>query len=379
MKYVFSVVLAVHGLIHLIGFAKAFSLANVPSIHVDVSRPAGVVWLVTAIMFVIAAILVVTSSSSWWIFGSLAVIPSQVLIIQTWSDSKYGTIVNCVILIPLVISMLSVAPWSFARRFESDVATSLQQSVKNVSLANKPLTENDIHHLPDIVQQYLHFTGSVGRSRIWNYRVSMKGRLRSEPSSDWMEMQVQQHSFVRPNARHFLVHASMYGVPADAYHCFVASSATFTVKVANLFTTVSASGPEMNQSETVTLLNDMFLLAPATLIDSNISWESIDSLTVQATFSHAGNVVHAVVTFDSDGKLRNFISDDRYRTVDGITYERLRWSTPVQEWRTFNGRTVAARASAYWTLPSGDFSYAEFDVLDATYNVQASDQQSAAE
>lgn len=372
MKYVFSVVLAVHGLIHLIGFVKAFSLANVPSIHVDVSRPAGVVWLVTAIMFVIAAILVVTSSSSWWIFGSLAVIPSQVLIIQTWSDSKYGTIVNCVILIPLVISMLSVAPWSFARRFESDVATSLQQSVKNVSLTNKPLTENDIHHLPDIVQQYLHFTGSVGRSRIWNYRVSMKGRLRSEPSSDWMEMQVQQHSFVRPNARHFLVHASMYGVPADAYHCFVASSATFTVKVANLFTTVSASGPEMNQSETVTLLNDMFLLAPATLIDSNISWELIDSLTVQATFSHAGNVVHAVVTFDSDGKLRNFISDDRYRTVDGVSYERLRWSTPVHEWRTFDGRKIAARATALWSLPSGDFPYAEFDIQDVIYNVVAS-------
>lgn len=372
MKYVFSIVLAIHGLIHLIGFAKAFSLANVPSIHVDVSRPAGVVWLIAAIMFVVTAVLVVTSSSSWWIVGTLAIIPSQVLIIQTWSDSKYGTIVNCVIFIPLLISMLSVAPWSFARRFESDAATSSQLAVQSVSLTNEPLTENDIQFLPDIVQRYLRFTGSIGKPRVWNYRVSMKGRLRSDPMSDWMEMSVQQHSFVNPNARHFLVNASMYGIPADAYHCFMASSATFTVKVANLFTTVSASGPEMNQSETVTLLNDMFLLAPATLVDSTISWKTIDSLTVQATFTHAGNSVQAIVTFDADGKLRNFISEDRYRTIDGVSYERLRWSTPVHEWRTFEGRKIAARASASWSLPSGDFPYAEFDVYDVTYNVPAS-------
>jgi len=38
-----------------------------------------------------------------------------------------------------------------------------------------------------------------------------------------------------------------------------------------LLTVVDAHGAEMNKSETVTLLNDMFILAPATLIIPKIT------------------------------------------------------------------------------------------------------------
>ena len=96
---------------------------------------------------------------------------------------------------------------------------------------------------------------------------------------------------------------------------------------------MDAYGPEMNKSEAVTLLNNIFILAPAALIDPNIAWEEIDPHTVRATFTNAGNTVSAMVTFDSSGALVNFVSEDRSRTIDGKTYEQLRWSTPVSDWR----------------------------------------------
>ncbi|MCS7248822.1 MAG: hypothetical protein NZ840_11355 [Anaerolineales bacterium] len=184
-----------------------------------------------------------------------------------------------------------------------------------------------------------------------------------------MPITAYQHSFTNPPARLFLIESSMFGVPFSAFHRYVGSEATFKVKLASLLTVVDAYGHEMNQSETVTLLNDMFLLAPTTLIDPNVIWEEIDPQTVRATFTNAGNTVSAVVTFDSSGALVDFVSDDRLRTIDGKTYEPLRWSTPVSDWREFDGRKLPLKGQAIWRLPTGEFAYGQFEILEVQYNV----------
>jgi hypothetical protein len=79
--------------------------------------------------------------------------------------------------------------------------------------------------------------------------------------------------------------------------------------------------------------------------------------------------VSAVVTFDASGALVNFISDDRYRTIDGKTYEQLRWSTPVSDWREFAGRKLPVKGETIWTLPEGEFAYGRFELLEVEYNV----------
>jgi hypothetical protein len=164
--------------------------------------------------------------------------------------------------------------------------------------------------------------------------------------------------------------ATRYAVPFDAFHRYVGGSATFEVRIASLVRVVDARGPEMDQSETVTLLNDMALLAPATLIDPRIRWEPQSDRTVRATFTNEGHTVSATLAFDGTGALVDFWSDDRYRTVDGKTYEKARWSTPVTMYRDIGGRKVPAQAEARWTLAGTEFAYARFDLVDIAYNVR---------
>jgi hypothetical protein len=47
---------------------------------------------------------------------------------------------------------------------------------------------------------------------------------------------------------------------------------------------------------------------------------------------------------------------------------RLRWSTPVGDWREFGGRMLPVNAKVIWHLPKGDFAYGEFEILDIAYN-----------
>jgi hypothetical protein len=365
MKYAVIVLLVVHGLITLLGFVKAFDLAPVTQLQVPISQPAGLLWLAAALLLVGSGVALLVGWSWWWAPAALGVVLSQILIFGAWSDAKAGTIANVILLIPIVVAASGSAPWSFRARYDHDVTEGLHQGAPPPKL----VTEADIAHLPAAVQRYLVFTGAVGKPQVWNYRLRFGGALRNGPDDKWMPIAAQQQSIVSPPARLFFVQGSMLGVPFAAYHRYAGPAATFQVRVASLLTMVDAHGAEMNHSETVTLFNDMFLLAPAALINPQITWEELDPLTVRATWTNAGNTVAAVVSFDDSGALTNFVSDDRSRTVDGKRYERLRWSTPVRCWHDVDGRRLLGSGEATWELDGKEFSYGRFELLDVEYNV----------
>jgi len=235
--------------------------------------------------------------------------------------------------------------------------------------ASSPVTAADLAHLPPALQKYLDRCRVVGRARVENFHARFRGEMRRSPDAAWMPIEAEQYSFVPEPARLFLMHATLLGIPFDALHLYLGPEASMQVKVASLFRVVDARGPEMNQGETVTMFNDMCLMAPATLIDPSIGWQELDERIVKGTFTNAGNTISATLSFDEAGDLVNFVSDDRYLSADGKKYEKFRWSTPIDEYRVFDDRRVVSRATARWQLPDGELVYGRFEVVGIDYNV----------
>ncbi len=80
----------------------------------------------------------------------------------------------------------------------------------------------------------------------------------------------------------------------------------------------------------------------------------------------------AELVFDMNGDLVDFISDDRSRaSADGTSFTRLRWNTPLSEYRDLGGRRVAVHGQGMWEAaePEGHFAYVDFFVDDLAYNV----------
>ncbi len=92
LKYLVAFLILVHGLIHFMGFAKAFGYGNIAQLTKEIAKPAGIAWLAAALLFIAATILFLLKNESWPVVGIAAVIVSQVLIISTWNDAKYGSI-----------------------------------------------------------------------------------------------------------------------------------------------------------------------------------------------------------------------------------------------------------------------------------------------
>jgi hypothetical protein len=276
---------------------------------------------------------------------------------------KTLTITTIIILIALTISLYYSQ--GMKRLYKKEVKIGIER-IKGIQPGI--VTENDILHLPAIVQQYLHYTGVVGREKVMNFRVEFEGRIRSNPSDGWMKLNSVQYNFTDKPTRIFYIKASKMGIPALGIHLYKNETAIMLIKMLGLFTVADAKGTEMNQGETVTVFNDMCLMAPATLIDKNIQWESVDSLTVKAKFTNGGITIGATLFFNEKGELINFISYDRFETKDGQTYLNYPWKTPVMEYKLINGYRLALGGQTIYEHPEGDFCYGEFIIKNIEYN-----------
>jgi Family of unknown function (DUF6544) len=364
----FAILVALHGLIHLLGVAKAFHWAELPQLTQPISPLFGALWLMSALIFVVTAVSLVVSPRWWWVLGACGVLVSMFVIVPSWTDAKVGALANAIVFVGVVFGFLSQGPVSLRAEYDRDIASRMAAPADAA-----PVTDADLVHLPAPVQRYLRAAGVVGQPRVRNYRVTMHGRIRNGRDGRWMPFAAEQYNFVDPPARFFYLNASIFALPVQGYHRYAGPSASMRVKAAALVPVVTARGMEMTRSETVTLFNDMCLMAPATLIDRALEWEAVDARTVRARFTNRGRAIHADLSFDDSGMLRNFISDDRYQSsADGKSMRPLRWSTPITGYRNFGVTRLLSGGEGRWHEPDGEYAYIELTIDTVEYNVKRS-------
>jgi len=230
------------------------------------------------------------------------------------------------------------------------------------------LTDDDIRHLPAIVQKYIRYSHSIGKEKTVNFRAEFKGGIRSGSKDAFMPLTSVQYNFTDEPTRLFYIQARKMGIPANGIHLYRDQKATMLIKIAGLFTVADAKGEEMDQGETVTVFNDMCFMAPASLIDKNIEWKETGSKSVVARFTNGPITISATLFFNEEGELLNFVSHDRFETADGKTYRNYPWLTPVSGYSVFRGYRLPAGAKLIYKHPDEDFCYGEFNLVDIEYN-----------
>lgn len=361
-RYLFFAVILLHGLIHLLGPAKAFQWAEVTQLTQPISRLQGWGWLLATLLFVVVGVLYWQHNATWFWWAIPAIVLSQLLIFQVWQDARFGTLAN--VLIGLG-ALLAWASWSFEQEFRADVRAALTEQA--TLPAPDLLTEADLAPLPEPVQRYLRYTGCVNKPKVRNFKVVFSGEMRSK-SMDWFPFTSEQYNFITDEPKRlFFMKGKIKGLPTPGYHAYQHDQASMRIKVLSLIPVVHLATPEMFPTETVTLFNDMCLMAPATLIDSRIKWEPIDSLSARAVFTNGRASITAVLYFNPEGALVDFASDDRYEVNAGKKYP---FTTPVNpDYTQYAGYRLLKSGEGVWHYPEGPFTYGKFYLQTVTYNV----------
>ena len=207
MRFALAALIALHGLIHLLGPAKAFRWTDASPLRGPISPGAGLLWLLAAVLLIAAAAGVALGVPRWWYPALPGLLLSQALILTACGDAKFGTLANLLIAIPLLLTALDARSSSLNSRFAHDYTALLARTTLQAPL----VTEADLAPLPPLMQTYLRRVGAVGRPRVRNFRVTFDAQMRSSANSPWMQSKATQYEFFDPPARLFHMNASREG------------------------------------------------------------------------------------------------------------------------------------------------------------------------
>jgi hypothetical protein len=405
VRVVLGAVAVAHGLVHLMGLSGPLA---------DGRPELRLLWAAAAAAWLVAGLGLATGRRRWWLVGAPALVLSQAAVMTSWADAKAGTVANAVLLLAVLHGYAVEGPRSLRARYrreagaawaeaggrdagaaraeagqreastptteagQREVGTPTAEAVTDpavpsaAGLVGPPaaglvgrrdlVTEADLAALPPLVAGYLRRTGAVGRPRVRAVRATFSGRMRLGEHRPWMALAGEQvNTYGAHVTRRAIFDATLHGLPTDGLHVMVDGAATMRIRPAGILTVVDAAGPAMDQGETVTVLNDLCFLAPAALLDADVSWHERDGRTVGVEYRLAGRTVRADLVFDDAGDLVDFVSDDRFRS-EGDGFVAQRWSTPLTGYREVAGRRVASRGDARWDGPEGQFPYIELRI-----------------
>lgn len=364
MKYIIGIIIFIHGAIHVLGFFKAFSIAEIRELTLPVSKLQGVAWLIVGLLFVIYLISYLSQNQFSWLAGLIAVIISQLLIIYFWKDAKFGTLPNILI---LVLSIISFGHYTFSKLVQQETMT----IINRIDLSSvKIISENDIKRLPQPVKKWLMNSGAMGRPYITVGKVIQQAELKMKPEQkNWFHANAIQYSTIDIPAFIWSVDVKMNALlNFTGRDKFVDGKGEMLIKLNSIINIVNERGDKLNEGSIQRYLGEMVWF-PSMALSEFISWEQINDTTAKATMNYKGTTGTGTFYFNTDGDFCKF-SALRFLGNDKDS-RRYEWILLVEEQKIFEGIRVPSKMTATWKLDEGDWTWLKLEIIDIKYNENA--------
>ena len=362
MKTLYLILIFLHAAIHTLGFVKAFSLKDIKALSQPISKPMGLLWLACTMLFLAYLILRLIHSNYAMLIGGLAVVVSQFLVIYFWSDAKYATLLNGLILMVLTINF---SAFQFERTIDQEISVILEQSTDQVPSSINP---EDLLKLPLCVQNWMVQSGATKQPRTRNGFLQQKAKMKLKPEQDnWYVADAKQISEIDQPAFVWTVDLAMNPLMGiKGRDKFVEGKGEMLIKMNALFNVVDATGAKIDEGSLQRFLGELVWF-PSLALSEYVTWESITENSAKATMKYEGTEGSGIFHFNNRGDFTKFVAR-RYRGNEPDA-ARKDWVLTVDEYATFEGIRVPSKMKATWVLDSGDWTWLELEILAIDYNI----------
>ncbi|MGF2412736.1 DUF6544 family protein [Ferruginibacter sp.] len=361
IKYIFALVMLIHGLIHFMGFAKAFGYGNIAQLTKEITKPSGLLWLVSALLFITAVVLFLLKKDSWSTISIIAFALSQILIISVWKDAKFGSIANIIILL--------IAIPSFAtNRFNSIANEEAKVLLAGTLNSDKVIiTKEMLTNLPPVIQKWLTHSGVIGKQKINTVRLQQRGTLKTTMKSKWIRFTANQYFNVEDPAFVWKANVEMMPlVTLNGRDKFINGKGSLVIKALSLFTVAKGDDNEkINSASMIRYLSETMWF-PTAALNNYIKWEVVDSLSAKAIMTYQGVTVSGIFKFNEAGDIVAFTANRYYGTDDKASEEK--WLIETTGYKNFNDIRIPYKNKVTWQLKEGDFNWADIELTSLEFN-----------
>lgn len=343
MRALVVVLLIVHGLIHLLGVAKALRPASLTQLTLPIAPGWGVAWGIAAALLLAAGVLRLVDSAVWWAPGLAGVVLSQIVVVAFWADAKAGTALNVVLLVAVAVGF---GAWRFAGRAQDARA---QLAATAPTAARAVVTADDLAALPAPARRWLEAAGVVGRPRAGVVRLTQRGEMQTAPDAAWLPFRAEQ-TFVAPTPGFVWVVEvrGPAGLPLRGVDRYLDGRGGMRIEVAGLVPIVDAAGPTIDQGTLVRFLAETIWF-PSAALEPYLRWEAMDEHAVRARIVVGGVEAEGVFHIDDAGDPVRFEAR-RYR--DDVLEDWIVENDPAG-FATLDGVRVPTRSTITWRAADG--------------------------
>ena len=363
MRIVLTILIGIHGIIHLFGFFKAFGISKFVAISQPISKTNGILWFFSFLLFAITIILMLVHSNYWWVCGFLAVIISQVLIFNYWTDAKFATVANVIILLATIIGYTS---FNFNHKIQRERIALFENSQLKYQ---KTITEKALLDLPPIVQKWLTNSGIIGKRWISNVYLVQELQLKMKPEqTSWNNGTAEQYFTIEPPAFNWNINTQMNSIlTIVGRDKFEDGKGEMIIKLLSLIPVANAKNDDkVNQASLQRFLAEIVWFPSASLIHY-IKWETIDDFSARATMEYKGTKGSGEFHFDKDGNFKKFVAM-RYQNSNDT--QPTQWTVTATKTDKRNGIKIPIECEASWELENGKWTWLKLKITDIQYNVK---------
>lgn len=363
MRIALTILIGIHGIIHLFGFFKAFGISEFNAISQPIPKAFGIIWFLTFLLFAITVILIVVHSNYWWITGFLAVIISQVLIFNYWSDAKFVAIANVIILLATIIGYSSF-------NFKDKIKKERIAQFENSQLKNQEIvTKKSLLDLPPIIQKWLSNSGIIGKKLISNVYLTQELQLKLKPEqTTWNNGTAEQYFTIQPPAFNWNINTEMNSIlSVVGRDKFEGGKGEMVIKLLSLIPVAKAKNDEKVNQATLQRYLAEIVWFPSASLSEYIKWETIDDYSARATMKYKGTKGSGEFHFDKDGNFKKFVA---MRYQDSNAIKPTEWTVIATRTEERNGIKIPIECEASWELENGKWTWLKLRITDIQYNVK---------
>lgn len=225
-------------------------------------------------------------------------------------------------------------------------------------------TNEDIAALPLPVQKHFQYCGYIGKSKMTNMNIHFNDvDFVLSPDKPKLKIKYTQYNFVEKPERIAYIDTSLYGIPFEGIDAYKNGAGSMKGVLAKTFTLFAQKGEGMDQASLVTCLAESLFL-PAMALQDYISWKEIDETHAGAVINYYGISAGGIFTFDDNGAMTGFTTNDREYTDTKGNSQKVKWSAVCEDYEELDGIKYPSNLKAIWHLATGDLVY--FDGRDIT-------------
>jgi len=363
MKIAFYILVGLHGIIHLFGFLKAFRISEFAGLTQTISRPLGVVWLISFLLFGLLLLLFFKEKSYWWATGIGAILVSQTLIFIFWQDAKIGTLPNVIILLACIIGWSN---FNFKEKIkkEREVMFSKNKVGEIIDI------EQSYNYLPVPVQKWLTNNQVFEKQKIDNVYLQQQVKMKLKPEQEeWKVANAEQYFTIDPPAFNWSLDLQMNPIlTLKGRDRFEEGKGEMLMKILSIIPVVDVKeNLKINQAALQRYLAEIIWF-PSAALSSYIKWEYVDEQSAKATMTYKGTSGSGLFHFDDNGDFEKFTTM-RYKDSDDDA-QQYEWIAEVIENGVINKNRVPVKLKVTWKLESMDWNWLELEITKLKYNSQ---------